>query len=176
MIYPIPLRHTRLYCPTSMTCRSVCGTDAACSSNTIRDSIGRVAPSQRGPRSAPALRQPRPCAFITQARVPPPATVRRRCRPLYRSRPSAHNLLPTRRTAGEPYLPPPAMPASTGPDLKKYMDKKLQSAHPAFRIQQASHCEHTTAPSRTPPPTPNPQSSSTATGTSRARCAALTSS
>ena len=28
--------------------------------------------------------------------------------------------------AGEPYLPPPAMPASTGPDLKKYMDKKLQ--------------------------------------------------
>jgi hypothetical protein len=46
---------TLLYCPTSCPYRSVCGTDAACSSNTIRDSISRVAPSQRGPRSAPAL-------------------------------------------------------------------------------------------------------------------------
>ena len=36
--------------------RSVCGTDAACSSNTIRDSISRVAPSLRGTRSA----RPRP--------------------------------------------------------------------------------------------------------------------
>ena len=39
----------------SLLYRSVCGTDAACSSNTIRDSISRVAPSLRGPRSAPAL-------------------------------------------------------------------------------------------------------------------------
>ena len=30
---------TLLYCPTSCPYRSVCGTDAACSSNTIRDSI-----------------------------------------------------------------------------------------------------------------------------------------
>ena len=35
---------------------------ADCSSNTIRDSISRVAPSLRGPRSAPALRHARrPC-------------------------------------------------------------------------------------------------------------------
>jgi hypothetical protein len=55
---------TLLYCPTSCPYRSVCGTDAACSSNTIRDSISRVAPSQRGPRSAPALRHARrPCAL-----------------------------------------------------------------------------------------------------------------
>ena len=47
---------TLLYCPTSCPHRSVCGTDAACSSNTIRDSISRVAPSLRGPRSAPAAR------------------------------------------------------------------------------------------------------------------------
>ena len=37
---------------------------ADCSSNTIRDSISRVAPSLRGPRFAPALRQARrPCAL-----------------------------------------------------------------------------------------------------------------
>ena len=30
-----------LYCPTSCPYRSVCGTDAACSSNTVRDSISR---------------------------------------------------------------------------------------------------------------------------------------
>jgi hypothetical protein len=55
---------TLLYCPTSCPYRSLCGTDAACSSNTIRDSISRVAPSQRGPRSAPALRHARrPCAL-----------------------------------------------------------------------------------------------------------------
>jgi hypothetical protein len=30
---------TLLYCPTACPYRSVCGTDAACSSNTIRDSI-----------------------------------------------------------------------------------------------------------------------------------------
>ena len=40
---------TLLYCPTSCPYRSVCGTDAACSSNTIRDSISRVAPSLRAP-------------------------------------------------------------------------------------------------------------------------------
>ena len=40
---------------------------ADCSSNTIRDSISRVAPSLRGPRFAPALRHARrPCA------LPPP--------------------------------------------------------------------------------------------------------
>ena len=37
---------------------------ADCSSNTIRDSISRVAPSLRGPRFAPALRHARrPCAL-----------------------------------------------------------------------------------------------------------------
>ena len=65
---------TLLYGPTSCPYRSVCGTDAACSSNTIRDSISRVAPSLRGPRSAPALRHARrPCA-LTRGR---PAVPRR---------------------------------------------------------------------------------------------------
>ena len=68
------------------------------------------------------------------------------------------------------------MPASTGPDLKKYMDKKLQSAH-LLPESNMPHHERTTASNRTPPLPPNPpQSSSTATVTSRARCAASTSS
>ena len=47
---------------------------ADCSSNTIRDSISRVAPSLRGPRFAPALRHARrPCA-LTRGR---PAVPRR---------------------------------------------------------------------------------------------------
>ena len=47
---------------------------ANCSSNTIRDSISRVAPSLRGPRFAPALRHARrPCA-LTRGR---PAVRRR---------------------------------------------------------------------------------------------------
>ena len=41
---------------------------ADCSSNTIRDSISRVAPSLRGPRFAPALRHARrPCALPSAA-------------------------------------------------------------------------------------------------------------
>ena len=44
---------------------------ADCSSNTIRDSISRVAPSLRGPRFAPALRHARrPCA-LTRVLIPP---------------------------------------------------------------------------------------------------------
>ena len=42
------------------------------------------------------------------------------------------------------------MPASTGPDLKKYMDKKLQSAHLSPESNMPHH-EHTTASSRHPP-------------------------
>ena len=45
---------------------------ADCSSNTVRDSISRVAPSLRGPRFAPALRHARrPCA-LTRGRPAPP--------------------------------------------------------------------------------------------------------
>ena len=43
------------------------------------------------------------------------------------------------------------MPASTGPDLKKYMDKKLQSAHLLPRTNMPHH-EHTAASNRTHPP------------------------
>ena len=54
-VFCFPTTHNRepydtlLYCPTSCPYRSVCGTDAACSSNTIRDSTSRVAPSLRRP-------------------------------------------------------------------------------------------------------------------------------
>ena len=47
---------------------------ADCSSNTIRDSISRVAPSLRGPRFAPALRHARrPCALTRSLLSPPPS-------------------------------------------------------------------------------------------------------
>jgi len=70
--HPRALYDTLLYCPTSCPYRPVCGTDAACSSNTIRDSISRVAPSLRGPRSAPTLRharRPRASYVLLRARL-----------------------------------------------------------------------------------------------------------
>jgi len=63
---PRALRRTTVLSNITITCpyRSVCGTDAACSSNTIRDSISRVAPSLRGPRYAPALRHAPSARFL----------------------------------------------------------------------------------------------------------------
>jgi hypothetical protein len=59
---------TLLYCPTSCPYVDPYAERmprADCSSNTIRDSISRVAPSLRGPRFAPALRHARrPCALM----------------------------------------------------------------------------------------------------------------
>ena len=73
---PRALRHTTvvvihipcvLYCPTSCPYIDPYAERmprADCSSNTIRDSISRVAPALRGPRFAPALRHARrPCAL-----------------------------------------------------------------------------------------------------------------
>ena len=66
-----------VYCPTSCPYRSVCRTDAACSSNTIRDSISRS--------SVYGARAPRPPCGVHAARA---ASVRAYARPASRPAPA----------------------------------------------------------------------------------------